>query len=64
MPQLKQDPNTFVEMVLILLEDRFPWLGTKEAVSGADTIDQLNELYATLRKARMVGGRAQRPTHY
>jgi PRTRC genetic system protein E len=34
---------TFVDMVLVLLEDQFPWLATdsRDAVSGADTVDQL-----------------------
>jgi hypothetical protein len=37
-------------MVLILLEDRFPWLSSaeEEQVSGADTIDELSKLYQTL----------------
>jgi len=45
-------PKTFVEMVLALLEDRFPWLGKNELASGADTVDQLNDLHETLQKAR------------
>ena len=34
---------TFVDMVLVLLEDQYPWLATdsRDAVSGADTVDQL-----------------------
>ena len=34
---------TFVDMVLVLLEDQFPWLATdsQTAVSGAETVDQL-----------------------
>jgi hypothetical protein len=46
----QRQPQTFVEMVLILLEDRFPWLSSaeEEQVSGADTIDELSELYRTL----------------
>jgi hypothetical protein len=37
-------------MVLILLESRFPWLGhpSEAAVSGADTVDALIELHASL----------------
>ncbi len=50
-------PKTFVEMVLELLEDRFPWLGKNEPVSGADTVDQLNDLHEVLRKARTVAQR-------
>lgn len=49
--------KTFVEMVLELLEDRFPWLGRNEPASGADTVDQLNDLHGTLRKARTVARR-------
>jgi hypothetical protein len=36
-------PQTFVEMVLTLLEDRFPWLGKDEPASCAETVDQLND---------------------
>ena len=50
-------PKTFVEMVLELLEDRFPWLGKNEPDSGADTVDQLNDLHEVLRKARTVAQR-------
>jgi hypothetical protein len=34
---------TFVDMVLVLPEDQFPWLATdsRDAVSGVDTVDQL-----------------------
>ena len=35
-------PQTFAEMVLALLEDRFPWLGKDEPASGAETVDQLS----------------------
>jgi hypothetical protein len=43
-------PVTFVDMVLVLLENQFPWLATRsqDAISGADTIDQLSKLYASL----------------
>jgi len=50
-------PKTFVEMVLELLEDRFPWLGKNESASGADTVDQLNDLHEALRRARTVARR-------
>jgi hypothetical protein len=35
------NPVSFIDMVLVLLESRFPWLGnpTEEAVSGADMLD-------------------------
>jgi len=44
-------PRTFVELVLQLLEDRFPWLGkmTDEQISGADTVDQLTDLHRELK---------------
>jgi hypothetical protein len=45
-------PQTFVEMVLALLEDRFPWLGTDEPASGAETVDQLSDLHETLQESR------------
>jgi hypothetical protein len=37
-------------MVLVLLENQFPWLATQsqDAISGADTIDQLIKLHASL----------------
>jgi hypothetical protein len=43
-------PITFVDMVLALLENQFPWLATdsQTPVSGADTVDQLTELHALL----------------
>lgn len=43
-------PVSFVDMVLILLESRFPWLGnpSEEAVSGADTVEALVELHSSL----------------
>ena len=39
--------QTFVEWVLALLEERFPWLGSRqdEPVGGADTVDELAGLY-------------------
>lgn len=33
-----------------LLEVYFPWLGTDREVSGADTVDDVSELYHDLRK--------------
>ncbi len=47
-------PQTFVERVLALLEERFPWLGSAqdEPVSGADTVDELSDLYRSLIQKR------------
>jgi len=46
--------QTFVEWVLALLEERFPWLGSgrHEAVGGADTVDELADLYKSLIEQR------------
>jgi hypothetical protein len=43
-------PVTFVDMVLVLLENQFPWLATEsqDAISGVATIDQLIKLHASL----------------
>ncbi len=45
---------TFVEWVLALLEERFPWLGSgqDEPVGGADTVDELADLYRSLIEQR------------
>jgi len=54
--------QTFVEWVLGLLEERFPWLGPgqDEPVGGADTVDELAGLYKSLieerEKARRENG--------
>jgi ribosomal protein L12E/L44/L45/RPP1/RPP2 len=50
---------TFVDMVLVLLEDQFPWLttGSHDAVSGADTVDQLIKLHASLLRQPTARGR-------
>ena len=54
--------QTFVERVLALLEERFPWLGSgqDEPVGGADTVDELADLYKSLieqrNKARRENG--------
>ena len=47
-------PPTFVEWVLALLEERFPWLGSgqDEPVGGADTVDELADLYKSLIEQR------------
>jgi hypothetical protein len=46
--------QTFVEWVLTLLEERFPWLGSRqdEPVGGADTVDELAELHKSLTEQR------------
>lgn len=44
------NPQTFAEMVLTLLEDRFPWLGSEEEVSGANTVQELSQLHGDLVK--------------
>ena len=45
---------TFVDWVLALLEERFPWLGSgqEEPVGGADTVDELAGLYKSLIERR------------
>ena len=54
--------QTFVEWVLALLEEHFPWLGSgqDEPVGGADTVDELADLYKSLieqrEKARRQNG--------
>jgi hypothetical protein len=47
-------PRTFVDWVLALLEERFPWLGSgqDEPVGGADTVDELADLYKSLIEQR------------
>ena len=54
-------PVTFVDMVLVLLEDQFPWLATdsRDAVSGANTVDQLIKLRALLLRQPTVRGRSR-----
>jgi len=46
--------QTFVEWVLALLEERFQWLGSgrDEPVGGADTVDELADLYKSLIEQR------------
>ena len=50
----QERPQTFVEAVLALLEERFPWLGSghDEPVSGAATVDELGDLYRSLIRER------------
>ena len=47
-------PQTLVEWVLALLEERFPWLGSgeDEPVGGADMVDELADLYKSLIEQR------------
>jgi len=53
-------PRTFVEMALVLLEDRFAWLGSNQPVIGSDTVDQLSDLHQTLLKQRYHAQHRQR----
>jgi hypothetical protein len=39
-------------MFLVLLEHRFPWLGTDNPADGADTVEQLSELHQSLLERR------------
>ena len=52
MTKENRPPRTFVEWILQLLEERFPWLGktTDEQISGADTVDQLTDLRRELKR--------------
>jgi hypothetical protein len=47
---IPSDPQTLSEMFLVLLEDRFPWLGTDDSAEGADMVEELHELHQTCRK--------------
>jgi hypothetical protein len=55
----ESNPVSFVDMVLVLLEDRFPWLGNQSeaAVNGADTVDALIDLHASLLRQPTAHGR-------
>ena len=58
--------QTFVEWVLALLEERFPWLGkdNDEPVSGANTVDELADLHRSLIGKRNANERnEQREDH-
>ena len=46
----ESQPQAFLDEVLALLEQRFPWLGKsdQEPVCGSDTVDQLSELHYEL----------------
>ena len=56
-------PVSFVDMVLALLENQFPWLATRsqDAISGADTIDHLIKLHASLLQQPTARARTQLP---
>jgi hypothetical protein len=60
MANTDSQPKTFVEMVLVLLEDRFPWLGNDRDASGSDTVDQLSDLHRVLRTAKRAARRQQK----
>ncbi|MGC9225473.1 MAG: hypothetical protein ACP5E2_16305 [Terracidiphilus sp.] len=51
--------QTFVDWVLQLLEERFPWLGKEEdgQISGADTVDQLTDFHRELKRRRRTNRR-------
>ena len=59
MGQEEEGKQTFVEKVLVLLEERFPWLGSgqDEPISGASTVDELAHLYQSLIREREQPGR-------
>ena len=59
MTKENRPPLTIVERVLQLLEERFPWLGTEgdAQISGADTVDQLTDLYRELKSTRRTNRR-------
>ena len=65
MTKENRPPRTFVEWMLQLLEERFPWLGktADEQISGADTVDQLTDLHRELksrsRTNRRNGGKGK-----
>lgn len=52
MKAIHSDPQTLSEMFLVLLEDRFPWLGTDDPADGADTVEQLSEHHQSLLERR------------
>jgi cytochrome P450 len=51
----EERPQTFIEWVLALLDERFPWLGSgqDEPVGGADAVDELADLYKSLIEQRV-----------
>ena len=59
MTKENRSQQTFVEWVLKLLEERFPWLGKEDdaQISGADTVDELNGLHQELKEQLNVNRR-------
>lgn len=59
MTKENRPPRTFVELVLQLLEDRFPWLGetTDNQISCADKLHQLTDLHLELKSTRRTNRR-------
>lgn len=58
MAQENRPQLTFVEWVLNLLEERFPWLGKEDdtQISGADMVDELNDLHLELKEQFKASG--------
>jgi hypothetical protein len=56
--------QAFAGKVLALLEERLPWLGKEddEQVSGADTVDELNDLHRCLTEERTAELRKSQST--
>jgi len=56
--------QTLVERTLVLLEERFPWLGKNndEPVSGANTVDELADLHRILIDQRNAKDRHEQHT--
>ena len=56
--------QTFVERTLVLLEERFPWLGKNndEPVSGANIVDELADLHRILIDQRNAKDRNEQHT--
>ena len=56
--------QTLVERTLVLLEERFPWLGKNndEPVSGANTVDELANLHRILIDQRNAKDRNEQHT--
>ena len=50
MAERDRHQQTFIENVLMLLEEKFPWLGKEndDQVSGADTVDELADMHRSL----------------
>jgi hypothetical protein len=59
----EERPLTFLDAVLALLEERFPWLGSgqDESVSSAETVDELADFYQSLARERDRIGRKDDP---